>query len=169
MIPRRPAQEALFMELDGYSDEELLEAGREAVKREQWANGARLMSAYLDRFTGRSERPPAGAVATYALCLGHTRELRRGLELAKRAQASDPRNPNVYWCLVNLHILAGSRRDAIETVERGLRAAPDNFNLLRLRRRLGVRQPTPLPFLARNHKLNVRLGRLMHRLRGNAA
>jgi hypothetical protein len=157
------------MELEEYSDEELLEASREAVKREQWANGARLMSAYMDRFAARAQRPPAGAVATFALCLGHTRELRRGLELAKRAQLSDPRNPNVYWCLAQLHLLAGSRRDAIEAVERGLRATPDNFILLRLRRRLGVRQPTPLPFLARNHKLNVRLGRLMHRLRGNAA
>ena len=92
-----------------------------------------------------------------------------GLELAKRAQVSDPRNPQVHWCAAQLHILAGSRRDAIEAVERGLRAAPDNFILLRMRRRLGVRQPTPLPFLARNHKLNVRLGRWMHRLRGNAA
>lgn len=157
------------MELEEYSDEELLEASRESVKREQWANGARFMSAYMDRFSARAERPPAGAVATFALCLGHTRELRRGLELAKRAQLGDPRNPNVHWCLAQLHILAGSRRDAIEAVERGLRVAPDNFILLRMRRRLGVRQPTPLPFLARNHKLNVRLGRLMHRLRGNAA
>ena len=157
------------MELEEYADEELLEAGREAVKREQWARASTLMSAYVDRFTARGQRPPAGAIATFALCLGHTRELRRGLELAKRAQVSDPRNPQVHWCAAQLHILAGSRRDAIEAVERGLRAAPDNFILLRMRRRLGVRQPTPLPFLARNHKLNVRLGRWMHRLRGNAA
>jgi hypothetical protein len=157
------------MELEEYSDEELLERGRDAVKREQWANGARLMSAYMDRWTARQASPPAGAVATYALCLGHTHELQRGLELAKRAERSDPRNPNVYWCLANLHLLARSRRLAIESVERGLRVAPDNFVLLRLRKRLGVRQPPPLPFLSRDHKLNVRLGRLMHRLRGNAA
>lgn len=157
------------MELEEYSDEELLEAGREAVKREQWAKAATFMSAYVDRFAARAQRPPAGAVATFALCLGHTHELRRGLELAKRAQVSDPRNPNVYWCLAQLHLLGGSRKDAIETVERGLRAAPDNFALLRMRKRLGVRQPTPLPFLARNHGLNVRLGRLMHKLRGHAA
>jgi hypothetical protein len=157
------------MELEGYSDEELLEAGREAVKREQWSRGATIMSAYVDRWTARRQSPPAGAVATYALCLGHTREVRRGLELAKRAQISDPRNPNVYWCLAQIHLLNGSRREAIEAVERGLRSAPDNFALLRLRKRLGVRQPLPLPFLARDHKLNVRLGRLMHRLRGHAA
>jgi hypothetical protein len=157
------------MDLEAYSDEELLEAGRDAVKREQWTRAVQFMFAYVDRFRARAQSPPAGAVATFALTLGHTGELRRGLELAKRAQTSDPRNPNVHWCMARLHILAGSRRDAIEAVDRGLRAAPDNFALLRLRRRLGVRQPTPLPFLARNNKLNVRLGRLMHRLRGNAA
>jgi hypothetical protein len=157
------------MELEEYSDEELLEAGREAVKREQWTRASSFMSAYVDRWTARSSSPPAGAVATYALCLGHTHELQRGLELAKRSQRSDPRNPNVYWCLAQLHLLARSRKDAIETVERGLRVAPDNFVLLRMRKRLGVRQPPPLPFLSRDHKLNVRLGRLMHKLRGHAA
>jgi hypothetical protein len=157
------------MELEEYSDEELLDAGRESAKREQWSRGASIMSAYMDRWVMRGQRPPAGAVATFALCLGHTHELKRGLDLAKRAQVSDPRNPNVYWCLAQLHILNGSRRDAIEAVDRGLRAAPDNFVLLRLRKRLGVRQPTPLPFLARGHRINVSLGRLMHRLRGNAA
>lgn len=157
------------MELEEYSDEELLEAGRDAVKREQWKQAATLMSAYVDRWVARRSPPPAGAVATYALCLGHTHELQRGLELAKRSQRSDPRNPNVYWCLAQLYMLARSRKDAIETVERGLRVAPDNFVLLRMRKRLGVRQPPPLPFLARHHKLNVRLGRLMHKLRGHAA
>jgi hypothetical protein len=164
-----PGAGGKFMDLGEYSDEELLEAGREAVKREQWANGASFMSAYVDRWVMRGQRPPAGAIATFALCLGHTHELRRGLDLAKRAQVSDPRNPNVYWCLAQLHLLGGFRREAIETVERGLRAAPDNFILLRMRKRLGVRQPTPLPFLARGHRLNVSIGRLMHRLRGNAA
>ena len=41
--------------------------------------------------------------------------------------------------------------------------------LLRLRKRLGVRQSPPLPFLNRNHGLNIKLGRLMYRLRGNVA
>jgi uncharacterized protein HemY len=157
------------MELEEYSDEELLDLGRESVKREQWSRAATFLSAYIDRWVARGQRPPAAAAATYALCLGHTYELNRGLELAKRAQASDPRNPHVYWCLAQLHVLAGSRKDAVEAIDRGLRAAPDNFALLRTRKRLGVRQPTPLPFLARNHALNVRLGRLMHKLRGHAA
>src|SRR3954464_13378912 len=126
------------MELDEYSDEELLESGREAVKREQWQRGVEFMSAYVDRWPARRESAPAGAIANYALCLGHTHEIRRGLELARRAKHGAPRPPCVYRCLAQLYLLARSRKEAIETVERGLRAAPDNFVLLRMRKRLGV-------------------------------
>jgi tetratricopeptide (TPR) repeat protein len=157
------------MEIDEYSDEELLEAGRDAVKREQWPRGLQLLGAYVQRFTSRGETVPASALASYSLCLGYGKELRRGIELCKRAQNADPRNPHIYWCLAQLHLLGGSRKDAIEAVERGLRAVPDNFVLLRLRKRLGVRQPLPIPFLDRKHRLNIRLGRLMHRMKGHAA
>jgi hypothetical protein len=157
------------MEFDEYSDEELLEAGRESVKREQWTRGLQILGSYVQRFTSRGETVPASALATYSLCLGHTKELRRGLELCKRAQNADPRNPHIYWCLAQLALLGGSRKDAIEAVDRGLRAVPDNFVLLRLRKRLGVRQPPPIPFLDRKHRLNVRLGRLMHRMKGSSA
>lgn len=157
------------MEFEEYSDEELLEAGREAVKREQWPRATTFLAAYVERFTSRSETVPASGLASYALCLGHTKELRRGLELCKKAQHADPRNAHIYWCLAQLHLIGKSRKEAIDTVERGLRAAPDNFLLLRLRKRLGVRQPPPLPFLDRRHTLNVRLGRIIHRIKGSPA
>jgi hypothetical protein len=157
------------MDLAEYSEEELLEAGREAIKAEQWPRAKTFLSEYFDRFTMRGETVPAPGLASYALVVGHNNEVRRGMELCKKAQHADPRNAYIYWCLARLHLLNRSRKDAIDTVDRGLRVAPDNFILLRMRKKLGVRQPLPLPFLGRNHGLNVRLGRLMRRLRGNAA
>jgi tetratricopeptide (TPR) repeat protein len=157
------------MELQEYSDEELLEAGREAVKREQWPRAKEFLSTYVDRHTARKESVPASGLASYALCLAHLKEARRGLDLCKQAQHSDPRNAHIYWCLAQIHLLGRSRKEAIDTVERGLRAAPDNFLLLRMRKRLGVRQAPPLPFLDRRHALNVGLGRIIHRLKGTAA
>lgn len=154
------------MELEEYSEEELLEAGREAVKREQWPRATKFLSAYVARFTGRGDTVPASGLASYALCLGHSKELRRGLELCKKAQHADPRNPHIYWCLAQLHLLGRSRKDAIDAVERGLRAVPDNYLLQRLRKRLGLRQAPPIPFLDRKHGLNRRLGRFMHRMKG---
>jgi tetratricopeptide (TPR) repeat protein len=157
------------MELQEYSEEELLEAGREAVKVEQWPRAKGFLQAYVERYTARNETVPASGLASYALCIGHSGELRRGMDLCKKAQHSDPRNAYIYWCMARLQLLKGSRKEAIDTVDRGLRAAPDNFILLRMRKKLGVRQPLPLPFLGRSHGLNIRLGRLMRRLRGNAA
>ena len=157
------------MELAEYSDEELLERARESAKREQWARGRELLSEFIRRCTARQENVPAAAMASYALMLAQTDELRLGLELCRKAAAADPRNPHVFWCLAQIHLVGRSRKDAIEAVERGLRASPDNFVLLRMRRRLGVRQPPPLPFLDRRHALNVRLGRIMHKLKGSPA
>ena len=155
------------MDLEEYSEEELLEAGREAIKRDQWPKALNFLSTYFNRYNARGENVPASGLASYALCLGHARQLPRGIQLCRKAQNADPRNAQIYWCLAQLHLLSPSRKDAIEVVERGLRAVPDNFMLLRLRKRLGVRQPPPLPFLNRKHGLNVKLGRLMHRIKGS--
>ncbi len=157
------------MEFEEYSDEELLERAREAAKREQWTRGRELLGEYVRRCTARHENVPASAMASYALALTQTGDRRLGVELCRKAVAADPRNAHIFWCLAQIHLLAGSRKEAIEAVERGLRASPDNFVLLRMRRRLGVRQPTPLPFLDRRHALNVRLGRIIHKLKGSAA
>ncbi|MGE5412575.1 MAG: tetratricopeptide repeat protein [Syntrophomonadaceae bacterium] len=157
------------MELEEYSDEELLERAREAAKREQWTRGRELLGEYVRRCGARHENVPASAMASYALALTQTGDRRLGIDLCRKAVAADPRNAHIFWCLAQIHLLAGSRKEAIEAVERGLRAAPDNFVLLRMRRRLGVRQPTPLPFLDRRHGLNVRLGRIIHKLKGSAA
>ena len=157
------------MELQEYSDEELLEAGREATKRDQWTQARDFLGEYVRRFTARHENVPASAMASYALALAQTKESRLGLDLCRKAQYADPRNPHIFWCLAQIHLIGRSRKEAIEAVEKGLRASPDNFVLLRMRRRLGVRQPPPLPFLDRRHALNVRLGRIIHKLKGSAA
>ena len=157
------------MDLQEYSEEELLEAGREAIKREQWSRSKEFLEEYVHRFTARRENVPASGLASYALSLAHLRETGRGLQLCKQALHADPRNAHIYWCLAQIHLLMRSRKEAIDTVDRGLRASPDHFLLLRMRKRLGVRQPPPLPFLDRRHALNVRLGRIIHRLKGSAA
>lgn len=157
------------MDFQEYADEELLEAGREASKREQWSQAREFLGEYVRRATSRRENVPATAMASYALALANTKDMRLAMELCKKAVYADPRNAHIFWCLAQIHLIGKSRKDAIEAVERGLRASPDNFVLLRMRRRLGVRQPPPLPFLDRRHALNVRLGRIIHRLKGSAA
>ena len=156
------------MEFEEYSDEELLEAGREAIKREHWPRATTLFSSYVGRFSVAG-RDGAGFGARELRALPRAQPgaaPRTGA--CKRGPASPIRaTRHIYWCLSQLHLLGGSRKEAIDAVERGFRAVPDNFLLLRLRKRLGVRQPPPIPFLDRHHGLNVRLGRLMHRIKGH--
>src|SRR5262249_24178218 len=144
---RLPGEGGRLMDYTEYSEGELLEAGREGLKLEHWDRAKGFLTEYFNRHLARGQSMPAPGLPSCALSLGHTRELKRALELCKRARISDPRNPYVFWCMANLQLLARQRKDAIETVERGLRAAPQNFILVRLRRKLGVRQAPPLPFL----------------------
>ena len=74
--------------------------------------------------------------------------------------------PRVYEHLARLELLAGSRRSAIEAIQRGLQLAERDRELLALRASLGLRRPPPLGFLGRSHPINVLLGKVRHRLTG---
>ena len=146
-------------------DEDLVLHGREALKLARYETARELLFEYCDRM-GREQTPVApGLLASYALTLGHTHSLKEGIEICRRALASERRNPHIYFCLAQLYLLATSRRKALDAIQRGLAIVPDYPGLLRLRRELGVRQPTPIRFLPRSSPINVRLGRLLRRLR----
>ena len=146
------------------TDDELLKQGREAIKEERWINAVDVYSQYCERMTDRDLTGPAGVLASYGLALGHTRRLKEGLELCKKAVAFDRRSPHAYASLAQLYLLAGSRKAAVETVARGLAYAPGHPVLSRLQEKVGVRQKPPLSFLPRNNTINRSLGRLLHRL-----
>ena len=159
------------MDLAEYSDEELLEAGREAVKREQWPRAEAVsVGAYVDRYTA-ARRGDAG------LGPGELRALprpthgspKRGLELASKAQHADPRNA-AHLLVHRADPPARPSRARTRSTRSSGACAPLRTTsvLLRMRKRLGVRQAPPLPFLDRRHALNVRLGRIMHKIKGTS-
>jgi hypothetical protein len=147
------------------TDDELLKQGREAIKTERWIAAVDVYSQYCERMTERDLTVPAGVLASYGLALGHTRRLKEGLELCKKAVSFDRRSPHAYASLARLYLLAGSRKSAVETVARGLAYAPGHPVLSKLQHEVGVRQRPPLSFLPRSNTLNRSLGRLLHRLR----
>lgn len=156
-------------DLTAREDEELLLLGRDALKLKRYAQAADYLAEYCERLTKKGTLVPGGVLASYGVSLGHTHRLREGLAVCLNGVASDRRNPHVYWCLAELYVLADFRRKALEAVERGLALSPGHPGLLRLRQELGVRQPTPLPFLSRASALNMRLGRLFHTLKEKAS
>jgi tetratricopeptide (TPR) repeat protein len=157
------------MILAEFSDEELLQKGREAVRLQHYGRAREFLAEYCERFAKRGDGIPPGVLASYALAVGHSRSLKEGLDLCLKALASDRRNPHIYWSLAKLYILADSRKKAVDAVEIGLRLSPENTGLLKIRELLGVRQPPPIKFLPRSSAVNVRLGKAIRKLKATTS
>ena len=84
------------------------------------------------------------------------------VDLCKRAIDLEFYNGDHYANLSRVYLAAGNRKKAIETVEAGLKLMPDHEELRRTRRELGVRSRPSVPFLDRNHPINVTLGQSRH-------
>lgn len=148
-------------------EEELLANAREALKAKQYPAARDLFAEYCGRFAAAGTSVPPGIVASYALARGHTREMKTALDMCRRALSADRKNPYIHACLAELYLLAGSRRQAVESVRKGLSCSPDYPVLLRLREELGVRQRRPIGFLPRANPLNIALGRAIRRMRSS--
>ena len=104
--------------------------------------------------------------SAYALGLALVRgRFPEAVVLAQQAVRTDHRNPGLYLNLARIQEISGSRGDAVQTLIRGLRAAPEDAGLLEARAALGLRHRVWLRFLPRSHWLNRWVGVLSARLR----
>lgn len=78
--------------------------------------------------------------------------------LAQQAVRTDHHNPRLYLNLSRIHLACGSRADALQTLARGLRVAPEHPGLQQARAELGLRNRIWFSFLPRAHWLNRGLG-----------
>ncbi|NRA01477.1 MAG: hypothetical protein HRU00_02635 [Myxococcales bacterium] len=108
--------------------------------------------------------PECQSAYALGLALAHGR-FPEAVVLAQQAARSDHRNPGLYLNLARIHLIAGSRADAVQCLTRGLRAVPEHAGLLEARAELGFRHRIWLRFLPRGHWLNRGLGLLSARLR----
>jgi tetratricopeptide (TPR) repeat protein len=147
-------------------DEELARRGRDLVRRGHYALGNELLSEYCSRLIAQDRLISPPVMAAYGLSVGMTGDLAEGLETCQRALAGDRRSAEIWASIARLALLAGAKKKAVEAASRALALAPHSRELLALRRQLGVRRRPAIPFLPRENPINVRLGRLLHRLSG---
>lgn len=147
------------------SDEQLVRLGRDALSQQRYRDALGFLSEYCWRMQREDKPVSASVLAGYGLALGHVADKKMGIKICLKALSGDRRNPQVFLCLARLYLLSDSRKSAVDAVLQGLRFNPDHRELLALRRGLGVRQATPIPFLPREAPVNVRLGRTIHRLK----
>jgi tetratricopeptide (TPR) repeat protein len=129
----------------------------------------RALTLFIDVYGG--EEPPspmlssktATGLSYFGLCLALVqKKFKPAIDLCKRAIELQFYNVDHYANLARVYIAAGHRKKAIEIVEQGLKAHPEDEALIEVRRQLGVRAKPPVPFLDRAHPINVTLGQARH-------
>jgi tetratricopeptide (TPR) repeat protein len=151
-----------------HSEDELVRIGREALRSQRFERARDALAEYVERLQNESRPVPAGALANYALALGHTSGTKEGIAVCKAALKANRRLPEVYYCLAQLYLLTRSRKHAWEALRQGLAFGPDHPGLVALQAQMGVRRKEPLPFLNRDNALNVRLGKALRRRKGGS-
>lgn len=142
-----------------------LEQAIDLTKDEEYLSA---LTVFLDVF-GTEDAPPlqaskaASALSYFGLCLALvSRKYKNAIELCKRAIDLEFYHGEHYANLTRVYVAAGNRKKAIETAEAGLRVAPEDDELLRARKELGVRARPAVPFLDRGNPINVSLGQARH-------
>ncbi len=133
------------------------------------------LTAFLEIY-GTEDSPPlnsakaASGLSYFGLCLALVqKKYKAGAELCKRAMGLEFYNGDHYANLARINMLIGNRKKALETVEAGLKIAPENDALLKVRRELGIRSRPAVPFLSRGHPINVTIGQARHAKKVSAA
>ena len=142
-----------------------LEQAVDLTKDEEYLAGLTL---FLDIY-GTEDAPPlnvakaASGLSYFGLCLALvSRKYKVAIDLCKRAIDLEFYHGEHYANLTRVYTAAGNRKKALETADAGLKVAPEDEDLLRARRELGVRARPPVPFLDRSHPINVTLGQARH-------
>lgn len=147
----------------GEDVQDLLNRGIEACRRGDWQEGLR----HLGRVSETRESNLPGLFYSY---LGYgiarvDRRIRDGVKLCKHGVKVGFHDPENHLNLARACLLANDRRGAVKALRDGLKIDPQNAEMRKLRRDLGLRSSPVIPFLDRSNPLNVFLGRLRHSLR----
>lgn len=154
-----------MVDLKELRDEDLARRGRMALRSGKYRIAHDFFVEYCDRQI-QQERPISGGLLSdYALSVAYLGDLKEAAEICFRALARERRNPDVFLALARVYALGSSRKKAIDAIDRGLALSPHHPGLISLRAELGVRRPPPIPFLARENRWNVWLGRMMGRVK----
>ena len=115
------------------------------------------------------EQPTARVQSALAYCLAiERRQFQKAQQLCKAALNEEPNNPQHYYYLGRIYLLARQRRPAIMTFRKGLKLKRHQPIIDELRR-LGTRREPVFPSLARGHFLNRSAGKILAKLSDHSA
>jgi tetratricopeptide (TPR) repeat protein len=117
---------------------------------------------HLERALKLEDR--AGWYSYLGYCIARERgQQRKGLELCLNSLVAEPDNPEHYFNLGRVHLLAGDRVEALRILREGIHRG-DCPGILKLLESLGNRRPPVVPALSRDNPVNKYLGIILGRL-----
>jgi tetratricopeptide (TPR) repeat protein len=160
--------EEVLREWDGENPDALVEMGIQATAQGSYERGLIFLSeAYRRLSKERDAKHPAALLSHYGLCLAlHRGRIREAVEFCQLAIEREFYNGDNYFNLARVFEAGRSRRKMIDAIERGLSVDARHVGLLKMKVLIGIRRPPVVPFLHRDHPLNVSLGRLRHQMKG---
>lgn len=106
------------------------------------------------------------ALSYYGLCIAKVeKKYNPAIKLCERAIEAEFFDAEHYVNLIDVYLQAGSRKKAVEVLERALGRMPKDDLLIAKKSAMGFRSPPVISFLARTAHANIVLGKLRHRRR----
>lgn len=84
-----------------------------------------------------------------------------GIAMCREAANREYYDGDVFLNLARAEIFLKNRKNTVITLKKGLKLDNRHPGLREIRKQLGVRSRSPLPFLPRSHHLNQAIGKLM--------
>jgi hypothetical protein len=140
------------------------EEGVALCRAGEWDKGMQLLARAVEA-KGVGDELPGTSYSFLGFAVARfQRKIRDGLKLCEHAVKVQFYEPDNHWNLARVHLLAGSRKLAVESIARGLKLDPQHAGLRGLRKEIGVRRRPVLRFLGRDNFINRLLGRIRHDL-----
>jgi tetratricopeptide (TPR) repeat protein len=141
--------------------------------RSQLRNG-KQKEAYSLLLQATLQYPDEPLILSYFGCLQAIvdKKYRSGVDTCKRAilllKKKETFNEEVlypvfYLNLGRAYVAAGKKKDAIDSLQKGLRYDSGNSDLKKELQRLGVRKQAPVPFLDRSNPINKYIGLILNK------
>ena len=141
---------------DSFND--LLRKGEQALKNDD------TLVALLQFETAHAIQPLPGIKSKLAFCLAkERRQYQKAMSLCREALQAEPDNPDHYYQLSRIYLVAGQKSKAIKSLRKGLKFKRHQPIIDELNR-LGARKEPVFSTLPREHVLNRSVGILFTKL-----
>jgi len=108
-----------------------------------------------------AEIPQARYLSQYGLCLGTVmRRKHEGVRYCKEAAQLESYNADIQCNLGRVLLEAGKRKEAYRALVSGLKMDSRHSGIVHTIKEMGVRRRAVLPFISRNNRLNIILGKI---------